>query len=457
MTHPLSKALQQAAIINKGTPLLLACSGGRDSMSLLHLLIKEGYQNLSVAHCNFKLRAEESEGDQKLVETYCEGHGIPFYCQSFETKEHAQLKGISIQMAARELRYEWLESLRKELNLDLILTAHHADDLAETILFQLTQGTGVAGMKGMTQKNEAIFRPLLYVSGEDIRAYAEQHQVPYREDSSNASTKYKRNFIRHEIVPKLQSINPQFVEELSAFSRRMADTEVLMQEQIKRIRSKALEPWKQGYRLHLRYLLQHPAWKTLLFELLHPFGCSSGMVEEIQALCRGEKKENASGQCFITNSHRLVFDEKSVYILPLDAVREEVLHFDQWPHQIVFNEFKIDVRRQPIHEVNIKQHPRYAYLDAATIQHPISLRYPKTGDYFYPFGMGKIKSPEKAGKKKLSKFFKDIKLPVAEREATPLLFSGDKLAWVVGQRTDDRFKINDATREVICLVITRSE
>jgi tRNA(Ile)-lysidine synthase len=457
MTHPLSKALQQAGIINKGTPLLLACSGGRDSMSLLHLLIKEGYQHISVAHCNFKLRAEESEGDQKLVNSYCEQHRIPIYCKGFETKEYAESQGISIQMAARALRYEWLENIRKEHHLDLILTAHHADDLAETILFQLAQGTGIAGLKGMSQKNEAIFRPLLYVSGEDIRKYAEQHQVPYREDSSNASTKYKRNFIRHEIVPKLQIINPQFIEEMSAFSRRMADTEALMQQQIARIRSKALEPWKHGHRLHLRYVLQHPAWKTLLFELLHPFGCSSGMVEEIQALCSGEKKENASGQCFTTDSHRLVFDEKSVYILPLNAAREEVLRFAQWPHQIVFNEFKIDVRRQPIHEVNIKQHPRYAYFDAATIQHPISLRYPKTGDYFYPFGMGKIKNPEKAGKKKLSKFFKDIKLPVAEREATPLLFSGDKLAWVVGQRTDDRFKITDTTKEVICLVITRSE
>jgi len=457
MTHPLAKALQQAGIINKGTPVLLACSGGRDSMTLLHLLIQEGFQKLSVAHCNFKLRGEASDGDQKLVEEYCAQNGIRCYSKGFDTSEYAAATGISIQMAARTLRYEWLESLRREQDLDLILTAHHADDLAETILFQLIQGTGLTGMKGMAQKNDAIFRPLLYVPAQDIRAYAEIHQVPFREDSSNASTKYKRNFIRHEVVPKLQILNPQLIEELSAFSRRMIDAEVLMQEQIAKIRSKALEPWKHGHRLHLRYILQHPAWRTILFELLQPFGCSPGMVAEIQALCSGEKKENASGQCFISSSHRLVFDEKSVYILPVDAHREELLHFDQWPHQIIFNEYKIDVRRQPIHEVNIKKHPRYAYFDAATTQLPISIRYPKTGDYFYPFGMGKVRNPDKVGKKKLSKFFKDIKLPVAEREATPLLFSGDRLAWVVGQRMDDRFKITPATKEVICLVITRSE
>lgn len=457
MTHPLSKALQKAGIINKGTPVLLACSGGRDSMSLLHLLIQEGFGQLRVAHCNFKLRGEESDGDQELVESYCGQHQIPFHFKSFETKEYAESRGISIQMAARALRYEWLESLRKELKLDLILTAHHADDLAETILFQLAQGTGIAGMKGMAQKNEAIFRPFLYVSGQDIIQYSEQFQVPFREDSSNATTKYKRNFIRQEIVPKLKSINSQFIEEISGFSQRMADTEVLMQQQVSRIRSKALEPWKHGYRLHLRYLRQHPAWRTLLFELLQPFGCSPGMVEEIQALCSGEKKENASGQCFLSKTHRLVFDEKTVYILPLDTVREELLHFDRWPHQIVFNEYKIDVRRQPIHEVNMKQHPRYAYFDAKAIKLPISIRYPKTGDYFYPFGMGKAKNPDKTGKKKLSKFFKDIKLPLAEREATPLLFSGERLAWVVGQRMDDRFKISDTTKDVICLVITRSE
>jgi tRNA(Ile)-lysidine synthase len=457
MIHPLLEALSSANYLHKGIPILVACSGGRDSMTLLHALLQAAFSGIQVAHCNFKLRGQESDEDEAFVMAFCKDHQLPFHRTSFDTNQYAAENGLSIQMAARKLRYEWMETIRKKHQLDLILTAHHADDLAETILFNLVQGTGISGLKGMQPKQGCICRPWLYIPAAVIKDYSDKNLIAYREDSSNASTKYKRNFLRHEIIPQLETLNPNLITEWASFSQRMSDTEVLMMEQVRRIQSKALVPWKNGYRLHVSYTLQHPAAATLIYEFLKKFGCSAGLVAEILDVFRGLKRNNASGQLFASATHRFFLEKNSIYILPIESHRDELISFSGLPHQMIFNEFKIDVRRQPIHEVNVKQDPRYAYFDAALLDFPLVLRYPKTADYFYPLGMSKPGNPSKTGKKKLSKFFKDIKLPLAEREATPVLFSGERLAWVLGQRSDDRFKITAQTKEVICLVITREK
>lgn len=453
MLENLQSYIKTHVLFQNKTPILVACSGGMDSMCLLSLLLEAKYENISVAHCNFGLRAEESDGDEIFVKEFCSKHQLPFHSIRFDTLEFANTHQISTQMAARQLRYEWLEKVRKEIGAHQIVTAHHADDQAETILFNIIQGTGIRGLKGMLPKKGVIVRPMLNIERAAIQEYVLLNQIPFREDSSNASTKYKRNFIRHEIMPLLTRLNPATQRTLGEFSQKMIESEFLMLKEVERIRKKTLLPWKNGFRLLTTYLLEHPASNTLFFELLTPFGFSADQVNEILKTLSGTKSNSLSGQQFLSETHRIIADKKAVYILTLKNEKTEILQFEKWPGQIIFNEYKIDVRQQPIHEVNMQRNTRYAYFDAEKIDFPITIRYAQTADYFYP--LGKAKNSEKPGKKKLSKFFKDIKLPLAEREFTPVLFFGEKLAWVIGHRTDERFKISETTKNVVCLVITK--
>ncbi|HUH72934.1 MAG TPA: tRNA lysidine(34) synthetase TilS [Chitinophagales bacterium] len=453
MQHSIENALITSDLFNKSTPLLIASSGGRDSMALLFGLMQSGFNYLEVAHCNFQLREKESDDDELFIQDYCLKNNIPFHTTRFETKQVAKEKGISTQMAARDLRYEWLEKIRKENELHLIVAAHHQDDQLETVLLNLIQGTGIHGLKGMMPKNEKIVRPLLQVSRTEINQYIELNNIPYREDSSNNSTDYKRNFIRHEIAPLFNKINSNYVQEISDFSKRMAQSAVLFDEQIQKIRKKVLVPWKEGHQLFINYILLHPACDTIFHEILSPFGLKRDQIQEILLTAKGLKKKNASGQTFYSEQFRFVMDKKSLFILPIDNEIQSLITYDKWPNQIIFNEYKIEVRLQPIAKVNIKKSDRYAYLDADKIHFPIQIKYPETGDYFYPFGMGKAKNPEKAGKKKLSKYFKDEHISVAERERIPILKSEEKIVSLIGLRIDDRFKITECTQNVVVLVI----
>jgi tRNA(Ile)-lysidine synthase len=455
MLENLRNYIDTHVLFQKKTPILVACSGGMDSMCLLSLLMEGKFENISVAHCNFGLRAEASDGDETFVKAFCEKHQLPFYSVRFDTAEFANAHQLSTQMAARQLRYEWLEKVRKETGAHLIVTAHHADDQAETILFNIIQGTGIRGLKGMLPKQGVIVRPMLEIERTAIKEYVLSNQIAFREDSSNASTKYRRNFIRHEIMPLLTQLNPAVQQTLGAFARKMKESEILMQQEVERIRKKTLLPWKIGYKLLTTYLQEHPASSTLFYEILNPFGFSADQVKEMMDTISGIKSNSLSGQQFLSTSHQIFADKKALYILPLESEKTEILRFEKWPGQIIFNEYKIDVRQQPIHEVNMQRNARYAYLDADLVKFPITIRYAQTADYFYPLGMGKAKNSEKPGKKKLSKFFKDIKLPLAERAFTPVIFGGEALLWVLGHRTDDRFKISESTKNVICLVITK--
>lgn len=455
MLKSFAEYIQRHDLFHPATPLLVACSGGKDSMALLHLLIKCAYKNIYVAHCNFQLRGEDANADESFVQQFCLQHQIPFYSTRFKTLEYAKEKGISIQMAARELRYDWLEKCRKDSGTHLIVTAHHADDQAETILQHLIQGTGLKGLRGMLPKNGKIVRPLLSVPLAEILHYIEKEEIEYREDSSNAKDDYSRNFIRHHILPKAQQLNPAFISSAFATSERLNESHWLMEESIGRIRRKCLQTWKNGFQLLTTYILKHPACNTIFYELLSPFGFTGAQVLEILLTLKGAKSKSLSGQKFLSEEYYILTDKKALYILPLQDEKVALQQWEKWPNQLIFNEYKVTVRLQPIAEFNMKTAERYACLDADKISFPIRMRYAENADYFYPIGMSKPKSQEKIGKKKLSKYFKDEKIPLAERQFTPLLFSGDKLMWVLGHRIDDRFKITESTRNVAVLVITK--
>lgn len=422
-------------------------------MTLLFALIRQGVENIHAAHCNFQLRGEESDGDQLMVQNFCRDKGIPFHTVRFETEKYAKEQKISTQMAARELRYEWLEKIRRENGLHLIAVAHHKDDQTETILLQMIQGTGLKGLKGMLPKNGKIVRPLLNVSREEINAYVAQNDIPYREDSSNFSTDYKRNFIRKKISPLIEQLNPNYLQEFSDFAQRMHESFFLFNEQVNKIRKNVLADWKEGFCFYYTSLTEHPSRDTLFFELLSPFGLNRYQVKEIVLNVTGHKRKNISGQTFYSESHRFIMAKKSIYILPINADLTSMLTFDKWPGQIVFNEYRIAVDIKPVNKVNLKKSARFAYLDADKIDFPVLIRYLENADYFYPFGLGKAQNPNKTGKKKLSKFFKDENISLAERERVPLIFSKDRLLWVVGYRIDDRFKITEKTKRVVQLTI----
>lgn len=432
-------------LANSGTSILVACSGGVDSMVLVDVLLKLNH-NISIAHCNFQLRGKESDEDELFLHDFAMKYNIPFYTIKFDTKGYKQNKDVSTQMAARELRYNWFEQIRKENHYHSIAVAHHLDDQLETVLLNITKGTGIRGLTGMQPKNGYIIRPLLEISKQKILDYAKENNVAFREDSSNASDDYQRNLIRHQVVPQLQKINPSLHNSMIDFIDRMNDYETLTNQQIEVIKKKCYSEKNGIAEIKMGFIKAHKAGQTILFHLLKDFGYNSDVVQNIF-----DVKE--TGKQFFSETHRVVTDRKSLFIVPKNVERENYLSFVQLPNQIVFNNYKIQCSIVAVQELNIKPSNRYAYFDADKIEFPLLIRYYKEGDYFYPFGMSKPKTPGKVGKKKLSKYFKDEKFSLLEKENTAVLFSGEKLIWLVGYRIDDRFKVTDKTMTVLKMVI----
>jgi tRNA(Ile)-lysidine synthase len=449
MINKIQTYIQHHNLANSGTSILVACSGGVDSMVLVDVLLKLNY-NVSLAHCNFQLRGKESDADEKFLHDFAMKHNIPFYTIKFDTKGYKQNKDVSTQMAARELRYNWFEQIRKENGYHSIAVAHHLDDQLETILLNITKGTGIKGLTGMQPKNGYIIRPLLEISKQKILDYAKENNVAFREDSSNASDDYQRNLIRHQVVPQLEKINPALHETATAFIHRMNDYEGLVDAQLLSIKKKCYSEKDGITEIKMGFIKAHKAGQTILFHLLRDFGFNSDVVKNVLDV-------NETGKQFFSESHRAVTDRKSLFIVPKNVEKENYLSFDSFPKQIVFNNYKIQCTLVPIQELNIKPSDRYAYFDADKMEFPLLVRYYKEGDYFYPFGMSKPKTPGKVGKKKLSKYFKDEKFSLLDKENTAVLFSGEKLIWLVGHRIDDRFKVTEKTKSVLKMLIVDHE
>ncbi len=455
MIQKIQTYIQLNNLFNSGTPILIACSGGVDSMVLVDVLLKLNYK-IAIAHCNFQLRANESDEDEKFIIEFAKENNVPFYVIKFDTKAYKQNNDVSTQMAARTLRYEWFEKIRKENGYHVIVTAHHLDDQLETILFNITKGTGIKGLTGIQAKNGCVIRPLLEISKHQILEYAMDNKIAFREDSSNASDDYQRNLIRHQVVPKLQKINPSLHATMIGFVDRMNDYEILSNEQIKVAKKKCYSEKNGIVEIKLGFIKTQKAGQTILFHLLKEFGFNSDVVNQLfQSFKNLEKLK--SGNQFFSETHRIVLDRKSLFVVQKNIEKENYLSFVQLPNQIIFNNYKIHCSFVPIQELNIKTSNRYAYFDADKIEFPLIVRYNKEGDYFYPFGMSKPKTPGKTGKKKLSKYFKDEKFSLLEKENTPVAFSGEKLIWLVGHRIDDRFKVTDKTKIVLKMVTVDDE
>ncbi len=437
MNDEFLKYIKEKKLVRKDDRVLLAVSGGIDSMVMAHLFLGNGIET-GIAHCNFCLRGMESDGDEELVRSFSAAKGIPFFSIRFNTKEYARQKKISIQMAARELRYEWFEKTRSENRYRVIAVAHNLNDNAETMLINLARGTGIAGLTGIKATSGMIIRPLLFATRSRIEEYCHKNNIYYREDRSNTETKYTRNKIRHLVIPVLREINPSVEETLAQTSERLAATNELASSLIEKIRQQASFSDGRDIIYKISRLEEIRNNDAVLFDMFRKYGINGSCAGDLKKVLKGR-----SGARIITPTHRIIKNRNEIIVSPLD--------------EKVFNEFRID-EPSDFHklpgmtsvdvfdseaEMKIPDSPDIAFLDYGKLTFPLTVRRWKKGDSFFPLGMKK--------KKKLSDYFIDRKFPIGKKESILILESAGEIVWIIGERIDDRFKITPSTITVLRL------
>ncbi|HKJ43410.1 MAG TPA: tRNA lysidine(34) synthetase TilS [Sunxiuqinia sp.] len=440
MLPELGKYIEREKLFNPTDRLVLAVSGGVDSMVMLDLFRQLPY-DFVVAHCNFKLRGTESDGDEVFMRDYCGEHGIELYVKTFDTREFALQEGISIEMAARELRYKWFYELLDSLHYQYLLTAHHQDDLVETMLINLSRGTGIRGLSGIHPKKERRVRPLLFAAQQQIVDYAAAHQISYRDDATNDDTIYHRNLIRHEVIPLLEKVNSAFKRNAAKTANVLRETERIYQSKIEDEKQQLITRDRASLYLSIGYLKQSSFAETLLFEVLHPYGFNNDQTREIHLALDAE-----AGKSFYSDTHRLVKDREQLILSPLEEeglsryyIEADCLEIDE-PVRMQFLQLAKDG------QFSFSKNPQIADVDLDKLQFPLVLKKWEQGEYFQPLGMD--------GFKKLSDFFIDEKFSIPEKESCWILFSSGKVVWITGHRIDNRFKITAETKRVLRVTIS---
>lgn len=429
---------EQLLQLGGSAPYLVAVSGGVDSMVLLHLMTQLSFP-FTVAHCNFQLRGDESDFDAQFVVNQCKTYGIKCYSKLFSTREYAAQHRYSIQEAARNLRYQWFEELIQITEAHHLLTAHHLDDLLETILWHLARGTGLKGLLGIPSQRGPFLRPLLQYPKEEIKKYATKHQITYREDLSNEEDKYKRNYIRQHIVPAFKTLNGNWAATLERTLQQLREAHEMQQWAVQKWTHLISEPLDGDMVLHWnrQKLAQSPSPFTLLYKALAPLGFNSFQVNEMLS-----HSPTAQGQIWQSKSHQLFLQKDSLVVLPFLPEPVEVL----WPQLNVPLDFMWGTLKKYPGPPDQNENKNIEYFDLDKIQWPLKLRFWKEGDYFYPIGMGERKQ-------KLKKFFNNEKIPGYAKKDVPLLINGDgQILWVIGYRMDERFKITNQTKNSVGLV-----
>lgn len=436
MQHALLTSIKKANLFASSDSILLTVSGGIDSVVMCELFHKAKLK-FAIAHCNFQLREAESDADELFVKQLAKKYDVPFFCKQFNTSAYADEKNCSIQMAARDLRYKWFEEIRKREKFQYIATAHHQDDSVETFFINLVRGTGISGLHGILPKQGKIIRPLLFTNKGEIENFAKKNKLKYREDSSNASDKYVRNKLRHQVIPVLKELNPALGNTINENIQRLRDVELIYKNEIENKRKAFVKKEKKNHTISIEQLKKLPLPYPYLYEFLKPYNFNATTVESIIAALSGE-----SGKQFYSDTHRLIKDRNSLIIEKVPGVKNQELriniHKDQ--KELIIEGIKLKFRT--LHE-NPKSkilHPKSECIDFNKLEFPLEVRKWEKGDAFYPLGM--------KGKKKLSDFFIDKKLSISQKENTWLLTSKGKIVWVIGLRIDERFKITDKTKKI---------
>lgn len=427
---------KQKLIAPKHT-VLLAVSGGIDSVVMVDLFHKAGLK-FAIAHCNFKLRNTESNEDEQFVKALAHKYNAAFHVIKFKTAEIAKKNKASIQVTARELRYQWFEKIRIENKYATIATAHHLNDSIETFLINFTRGTGISGLHGILPKQGNIIRPLLFATKQEIQNYAKKHKLIFREDSSNVSDKYTRNKIRHHIVPILKEINPSFENAVAKGIQQLIDTETIYKNEIENKRSSIVITKQNTTVLSIKALKALTPLNAYLYEFLKPFDFNSTTVEEIS-----NALESESGKQFLSPTHRLVKDREALIIENIadKKIEDEVFIIKKNQKTLLFNNQQLKIKTVKAEKVQLSNNALEAFIDFDKLEFPLTIRKWKQGDTFYPLGM--------KGKKKLSDFFIDKKLSLYQKENTWVLTSGNKIVWIVGLRLDDRFKLTEKSTKIL--------
>ncbi len=410
--------------------LLLAVSGGLDSMVLLHLLQQLPY-TIAIAHCNFQLRGIESFEDQSFVQNYALQHQIPFYYTQFDTQAFANDYKLSTQVAARELRYDWFYEQLELHQFDFVLTAHHADDNLETFLINLSRGTGLDGLSGIPAQNDTVLRPLLPFSRAAIEEYAKANNLQWREDSSNASDKYLRNQIRHHLVPMLKELNPDFLKAFGMTQEYLQQAQELVSDAASMVYQQVAREEEDTIYFDLKQLLRLPNYASYLYQWLKEYGFSAW--DDIYNLV-----DSQSGKQVFSSEYRLLKDRDFFILSPIQEPEKEIYFIEKNQDKV-----KIPLKLQFCKVADINKADSSAiFVDESKLAYPLVLRKWQEGDFFYPLGM-------KGKSKKVSKFFKDEKMALLDKENTWLLCSNEAIVWVIGMRADERFKVENITNTIL--------
>ncbi len=436
MLNQFSTYIKKNRLFEVDDKLLVAVSGGVDSVCLLNMLIQCGY-NVAVAHCNFQLRGAESDGDEAFVKQLADEKKLVFYSKRFNTQEYANEYGISIQMAARQLRYNWFDTIRKANNYSFTIIAHNRNDVSETFFINLLRGTGIKGLAGIPMKNENIVRPLLFASRIQIVEYVHFYNIQYREDSSNTQTKYLRNKIRHELMPLLNEINEHSLDNIYHTIQHLNDAALIYAETIDQYRQTFVQINGDEVYIEIEKIKNTQTPETILYELIHQYGFTSKQCADIF-----ENINGISGQVFLSNTHKMVHDRVQLIVIPIDNIVSEKYYIENI-EKAIHEPIKLVFKLYTPDEYTIPKQKTIASVDYDLLEFPLILRKWQNGDYFQPLGM--------SGFKKLSDFFVDSKLSIVEKEKTWIVESAGKIVWVVGHRIDNRFKITENTQKILSI------
>ncbi len=447
--------IQKENLFQKDDNLLLAVSGGVDSVVLCELCNQAGF-HFEIAHFNFQLRGEESERDEKFVQSIGEKYAVKVFIKKFATEEYAEKNKISIQVAARELRYEWFHELLNEVSgivppsgVRRLLTAHHANDNVETLLMNFFKGTGIKGLQGILPKQNKIIRPLLFAKKEEILNFANENNLSFVEDSSNITDKYTRNYFRNQLIPSIQKVYHEVEQNLINNIERFKEIKILYQQSIDLHQKRLLE--QKGNEIHIPVLklLKTQPLKTIVYEIIKEYGFTAHQTDEALHLLKSE-----SGKYISSSTHKIIKNRNWLIIAPINTVEANHILINEDDKEIDFELGKLRIKNYELKMEKPISSNLTVMLDADNITFPLLLRKWKQGDYFYPLGMQK---PSGAlAKKKLNKFFNDQKLSLTEKEKAWVIESNKKIIWVVGKRIDGRSKITGKTKNIIELSLAKN-
>lgn len=428
--------IERFQLLTSKDPVLVGLSGGADSVALLHILVRLGYSCIA-AHCNFHLRGEESDRDEIFADNVAKQLNVPFYKKDFDTTAYAQQNHLSIEMAARELRYQWFEQLRKDIQAQVIAVAHHQDDSVETFLLNMVRGTGVRGLSGIQPKNGMIVRPLLSVDRAKILEWLAKENINFQTDSTNLSDAYTRNFIRLRVLPLLEKLNPSVKEAILRTSNHLSDLEKVYLSWLEKERIQLIDSQQ---RIYIPQLLDSIAPQSLLYELIKPFGFTRILSDSIF-----KSLERQPGKIFTTPDTKYQIIKDRDFLIITTPKEKDNTVYSIMDNDTIEYPIKLKTYSKEIDPTfKIQKKISLAYFDYDKLTFPLTIRTWCKGDSFIPFGM--------KGRKKISDYFADRKFNRTQKDQIWLLCSGSDIIWIVGERTDERYRIKKSTKRALIAV-----